>query len=122
MPMDIDEEFLETKLKDYKLLTDLSTVQMGDHLRYTSNKYKEDGRKCSYIIIKSIDEAGIFQANSYKPIYKDWKIDPFNQYKKYRFYKKVENKHTGYCVGCNFPLRNPFTTCFECSKKEVDTK
>jgi hypothetical protein len=115
MPMDIDREFLENKLQGYKLVDDLQTIKVNDHCRYTSNKYKQDGRKCAYIIIKSIDKNGVLTVNSYKPQYDDWKIDPFNQYKKFRFYKKDEPVYTGECSKCGFkPLRNPYTTCLDC--------
>ena len=115
MPMDIDHEFLDTKLQGYKLVDDLETVKVGDHLRYTSNKYGEDGRKCSYIIIKSIDEDKVMTVNSYKPIYDDWRIDPYNQFKHYYFYKKDEPVFTGECFKCGFkPLRKPYNTCLKC--------
>ena len=115
MPMDIDREFLNSKLQGYKLVDNLDDIKPNDHLRYTSNKYREDGRKCAYIVVKSIDENKVMTVNSYRPLYEDWQIDPFNQYKKYRFYRKDEPVFTGECFKCGFkPLRNPYTTCLDC--------
>jgi len=123
MPMDIDHEFLDTKLKDYTLVDDLQTIKVNDHCRYTSNKYKEDGRKCAYIIVRAVDENGVLTVNSYKPQYGDWKIDPYNQYKKFRFYKKDEPVYTGECSKCGFkPLRNPYTTCLDCRPVKKNPK
>tara|TARA_R110000772_G_scaffold53495_1_gene122394 strand:- start:3871 stop:4209 length:339 start_codon:yes stop_codon:yes gene_type:complete len=111
--MNIDNEFLDTKLKDYELLTDLSTVAVGDHMRCTLNRYKEDGRKCSYIIVKSID-GDILTVNGYKSTYSNWKIDPQNKYKEYKFYKKVQPIYTGECKNCGCDIDEPYIVCLSC--------
>ena len=115
MTMNIDDsEFLANKLQGYAEVKDVSTLKEGDHLRVTSNKYKEEGRKCSYIILKKLVE-GVWICNSYKPIYKDWGISIDNPYKKYRFYKKEEKPYTGKCFKCNISVKSPYRTCYNCS-------
>lgn len=109
-----DSEFLANKLQGYTEVKDLSTLKAGDHLRITSNKYKEEGRKCSYIILKKFHE-GTWIVNGYKPVYKDWSITPDNPFKKYRFYKREEKPFTGKCYECNSSIKSPYRTCYNCS-------
>ena len=117
MTMSIDDsEFMANKLQDYTEVKDVSTLKAGDHLRVTSNKYKEEGRKCSYIVLKKFRE-GVWICNSYKPKYNDWGIDPTNTYKQYRFYKREEKPFTGKCFKCNISVFSPYRTCYECSGK-----
>ena len=76
MKMDIKEDF-EGKLKDYYEIRPQDVRKaLGMHLRVTSTKYREKGRKIGYIVVKSVDEEGNFVCNSYKPIYPDWCIKP----------------------------------------------
>ena len=96
-PYNADSEFLETKLRGYDLVTDLTLLCPSDHVRITQNKYQEDGRKCSYIILKRYDaDDEVWWVNSYKPVYADWEIDigrP-NRHKQVRFYRKREVPRT----------------------------
>ena len=119
MTMNIDQEFLETKLQGYQLIEDGNSFSVGDHLRITQAVYKQpDQRKCSYIIIKDkvtqSDGSVTYLVNSYKPIYKDWAVSPDNPYKKYRFYKREEIPFTGKCSRCNVSVKNPYRTCYNC--------
>lgn len=105
----LDTELLEidelNKLMDYSMI-EFNKLKVGDHFRYTSNKYKdprsgvdtvEDGRKLTYAVVKTVDE-DFFTVNGYQGKktggvtvgnkYPDWKIEPKNKYKNYIFYKK----------------------------------
>ena len=79
------------KLENYKI-TSITLLNIGDHIRYTSNIYKESGRKLSYVVIQNIDlENNIIEVNGYtknyeEPIYPNWKIDVSNKYKNYVLY------------------------------------
>jgi len=102
------------KLKGYTMI-DFNSLQVGDHFRYSANKYvssgdtlqsslssenNEGGRKLAYAIVKkkgpcngvASNENSIF-VNWFFPYginkYPDWKIDPTNKYKKYIFYKRI---------------------------------
>jgi hypothetical protein len=111
--MNIDQEFLETKLKDYTLIEDLSNIMSGDHIRYTSARYQEEGRKCAYVIVKSIDD-GVLTVNGYKSTYSDWKVDPLSKFKEYKFYKKIQPVYTGECAKCEIFVCAPYITCYKC--------
>ena len=52
------------KLKGYSEVN-IDDLKIGDHIRYTSNKYKEIGRKIAYGIVKSINP---LMVNSYKDV------------------------------------------------------
>ena len=84
---DLDEEFLNNKLKGYTRVHH-SRLHINDHARLTKNKYREDGRKCVYIIVKKKLPCGGFMVNGYKSKWNDWKINPKCKWKEYRFYKK----------------------------------
>ena len=109
----MDTQFFENKLKDYTEIQ-YSELKVGDHFRYTSSVYKEpDARKCCYAIVKKINEDNSLMVNGYKPTYSDWKLDPNNKYRQFKFYKRLV---TGKCAVCFKPVQN-YSTCYDCSKK-----
>ena len=81
------------KLVDYEIV-DFKDLHVKDHFRYSSNKYKEQGRKLAYGVIHKIDrENKILTVNGYvanndQPQFPDWDIEVDNKYKKYVFYRK----------------------------------
>ena len=86
------------KLKDYEVVKNLNSINVGDHFRYTQNKYQQQGRKLCYAVVHSIDyDNQILEVNGFKPKhseeqkYANWQIDYINKYKNYIFYKKVNN-------------------------------
>lgn len=107
-----DSEFLDNKLVGYEEVQP-SDLKQGDHLRITQNKYQEEGRKCSYIVLKKFVE-GVWICNSYKPMYNDWGIDPTNKFKQIRFYRKPPRVYTGTCSKCGCEVKNPYTVCWDC--------
>jgi hypothetical protein len=115
---DIDSEFLETKLLGYELITNLTHLCVGDHLRITQNRYRESGRKCSYIVLKRYNSvAGSWVVNSFRPEFPDWQINvrPLNRYKAVRFYRKKEVAYTGNCTRCRRGgIKSPYTLCYDC--------
>ena len=84
------------KLDDYDI-TDFSTFKVGDHFRYTQNKYRENGRKLAYGVLHGIDkENKILEVNGYtnndeEQKFPNWHIDISNKYKNYVFYSKTRN-------------------------------
>lgn len=114
----LDFEFLDNKLKDYEEIANVNDLKIGDHLRVTSNIYKQPGRKCSYIVLKDkvtqTDGGVTWLVNSYKPMYNDWAVSFDNPYKQYRAYKKIEKPYTGQCDICNLSVASPYTRCYNC--------
>ena len=114
---DIDSEFLETKLRGYAEVTDLKLLYPGDHMRITQNKYRQSGRKCSYLVMKRYDaDAGVWWVNGFKSTYPDWQLSvkPLNRYKQVRFYRKIPTPHTGRCHGCTRKVKAPYNLCYDC--------
>jgi len=112
-----DSEFLETKLRGYAEVTDLKLLYPGDHMRITQNKYRQSGRKCSYLVMKRYDAAaGVWWVNGFKSSYPDWQISvkPLNRYKQVRFYRKIPTPHTGRCHGCTRKVKAPYNLCYDC--------
>jgi hypothetical protein len=82
----LDFEFLDNKLLDYEEIANVNELEVGQHLRVTSNIYKQPGkRKCSYIVLKKKvvgDDGDVtWIVNSYKPMYADWAVSFTNPYK-----------------------------------------
>ena len=99
------------KLKGYTEIN-VNDLKINDHIRYTSNKYKDDGRKISYGVVKSINP---LMVNSYKDIkFPDWKLDINNKYKGIRLYKKLDKVFSGFCVDCNEKVDTKYECCFTC--------
>lgn len=79
------------KLDKYKI-TSITLLNIGDHIRYTSNIYKESGRKIAYAVVHGVDlENNIIVVNSYtkndeEAMYPNWKIDVSNKFKNYVLY------------------------------------
>jgi len=88
-----DIEFQDTKLKNYSLYTDYDNIQGGMHFRTTANRYQAQGRKCSYVVVQSVDAEGIVWVNRYSPIgeheFPNWQLRLGCEYRKLRLYKKV---------------------------------
>lgn len=84
---DIDQEFLESKLK-YYVEVQGHELKIGDHFRYTSSIYQQfDRRKCIYAVVKEKKD-NILIVSGYNSSYDNWVIDPNNKFKKFRFYVK----------------------------------
>ena len=92
----IDREKLsmsdKMKLKDYEVVNYTDLIR-HDHFRYTSNKYREKGRKLAYAVLFNNDKVKrVMRVNGYTTedthMYPDWNIEVDNQYKKYIFYRK----------------------------------
>ena len=86
------------KLSDYEV-TEFSTLKVGDHFRYTCNKYQERGhRKLAYGVVHGVDkENKILEVNGYttnneEPQFPNWEINLNNKYKNYILYKKKKQQ------------------------------
>lgn len=82
------------KLENYERI-DFANLNVGDHFRYTSNKYQQQGRKIAYGVVKSKGVSSI-TVNGYipnpeeeSPMYPDWTIKHPDRNKQYNFYKKI---------------------------------
>ena len=76
------------KLKGYREIS-ASTLKVGDHFRYTCNKFNEAGRKVTYAVVKSVSQDRLYLwVNSYQPKFADWRLDLNNPSKLFRFYSK----------------------------------
>lgn len=111
--LNLDYKFMDNKLDGYELV-DYKTLKEGDHFRITSNIYKQDGRKCSYMIVKKILDDGKIKCNSYKELYSDWVIDPNNRWKNYKFYYKKPVIPNGKCMRCEKRVPDPYLICIDC--------
>lgn len=111
--LNLDYKFMDNKLDGYELV-DYKTLKEGDHFRITSNIYKQDGRKCSYMIVKKILDDGKLKCNSYKELYSDWVIDPNNRWKNYKFYYKKPVIPNGKCMRCEKCVPDPYLICIDC--------
>ncbi len=91
---------------------DVNELKVGDHIRYTSNLYKQEGRKVSYGVVKSINP---LMVNSYKDVkYPNWKLDVNNKYKGIRLYIKKDKVYSGFCVECNEKVDTKYEKCYKC--------
>lgn len=114
---DIDSEFLDNKLRGYDLVTNLTHLCVGDHVRITQNRYQQEGRRCSYLVLKRYDTvAGAWWVNGFRSEFPDWKISvrPLNRYKAVRFYRKKEVEYTGQCHQCERDVNSPYRLCYTC--------
>ena len=109
---DLDIKFMDNKLNGYKQIH-YKELKKGDHFRITSNIYKQEGRKCSYMIVKDIVD-GKLKCNSYKELYSDWIIDPNNKWKNYRFYFKEPVIPDGKCLKCKCEIPDMYLICIDC--------
>ena len=106
-----------TSVETFEKLTGYTEVsidelKINDHIRYTSNKYKEEGRKISYGVVKSINPLTV---NSYKDMkFANWKLDVMNKYKNIRLYMKLDKVYSGFCVKCSYPINIKYERCFTC--------
>jgi len=116
-----DKSTFPDKLKNYDRVVPAS-LQVDDHIRYTSNKYKEVGRKCCYGIVKAVNEDGTFMINGYSPNgineYPDWKLDITNKFKCVLLYKKVVKFND--CIKCGGEVIEPYKMCLMCKNCAVD--
>ena len=103
------------KLKGYTEVN-VNDLKVGNHIRYTSNLYKQEGRKVSYGVVKSINP---LMVNSYKDIkYPDWKIDVSNKYKNIRLYMKLDKVYSGFCSKCNEKVNTKYEKCYTCLQQK----
>lgn len=118
--IDIDHEFKTNRLAGWKEIG-LSVVSPGDHLRVTSNRYKEMGRKCSHVVVQDIQNDEVF-VNSYRgTMYDDWKLKPNCPYKQQKYYMRTDAKkhHDGKCVNCRTSKVDlPYWMCIYCKNKK----
>jgi len=99
------------KLKGYSEVN-IDDLKIGDHIRYTSNKYKEEGRRINYAIVQSIHP---LMVNSYKDVkYPNWKLDVNNKYKNIRLYIKKDKVYSGFCSKCNGKVDTKYEKCYQC--------
>ena len=99
------------KLKGYSEVN-IDDLKVGDHIRYTSNKYKEIGRRINYAIVQSINP---LMVNSYKDVkYPNWNLDVNNKYKGIRLYRKLDKVYSGFCVDCNEKVDTKYEKCYQC--------
>ncbi len=87
----------KNKLIDYDVVP-YEDFKVGDHFRYTSNKYQIKGRKLAYGVIHGNDiQNRVMEVNGYtnddEQKYPNWKIEVDNRYKQYVFYKKVRTNY-----------------------------
>jgi hypothetical protein len=77
------------KLKGFSEVSN-KDLDIGDHFRYTCDKWKDVGRDCKYGIVVAIDDDGEITAQCYKPRphYKPFGLYTSNSDKNFRFYKK----------------------------------
>ena len=68
---------------------DDAQIQPDTHFRYTYEKFQGHGeRKCVYAVCTERPDDGNIVCKGYKSTYDPWKLEPDNQYKKFRFYIK----------------------------------
>lgn len=112
----MDCEFKETKLKDWKRVQ-IQEIQVEDHIRVTSNKYRAPGRKCAHVVVQNINEEGVW-VNSYgNKKFPDWRLRPACEYKQQRYYRRenIGENHTGICVRCKEEsVSLPYYVCIFC--------
>ncbi len=116
--IDRDEEFLKDKLLGFVKIKP-EDIRVGDHLRITKNKYKSEGRICTYNVITSVTKEDngelTFEANNYKNReYPDWILDFTNQYKQLQAYRKPPLKENNECDTCGLFVKQPYHTCWNC--------
>jgi len=117
--------FGNNKLLNYQLVNDLSTLKVGDHVRYCQNVYKSydvetktHKRKSIYAIIKKKLNNNNFEVNSYGvEKYPNWRLDPNNKYKDLLVYIKPQKVFTGECFDCKGYVKYPYKKCYDCSMK-----
>ena len=119
--IDIDEEHRGDRLDGW-VEVQLCDVKEGNHLRVTSNKYQEPGRRCSHVVVQKIVDGGIVYVNSYKQkTYKDWPLKPDCPYKQQKYYMRPEKKRkqAGLCVSCNSSkVQPPYYKCIFCKNQK----
>jgi len=119
--IDRDFKHLHNKLNGYDRIENkdvLANLKVGQHFRYTTNKYQEPGRHCKYGVVKSIDADGQIWINGFKmtETYPDWKLDLKSGLKQTTVYiKKVDDvPHNGKCSRCNGYVKFPYRVCYYC--------
>jgi len=118
----MDREYKETKLNGWEEIG-LEHIQVGDHMRVTSNRYQEPGRKCSHVVVQNINDQGIF-VNSYgnNKKFDNWQLKPGCVYKQQKYYKRKDlGTHDGKCVRCREAIvKLPFWICVYCRNNPVE--
>tara|TARA_R110002153_G_scaffold31284_2_gene95350 strand:+ start:165 stop:545 length:381 start_codon:yes stop_codon:yes gene_type:complete len=118
----MDDLLKQTKLLDWKRIATFD-IKEGMHLKCTSNKYKEAGRKCQHVVVQKILEGDI-HVNSYgEKKYNDWLLKPTCPYKQQRYYERIRpiTDHTGICLKCKEAKVNPpYFICIFCKYNKTD--
>ena len=98
-----------------------TTQKVGDHLRVSSNKFQEPGRRCSHVVVQSIQD-NIVYVNSYLGHkFKDWALKPDCPYKQQKYYIRPSQKRkdTGLCVKCGTSkVQPPYYKCIFCKNQK----
>jgi len=118
------------KLENYERV-DFGNLNVGDHFRYTSNKYQQSGRKLSYGVVKTKDLDSI-TVNAYQPnpmeapMYPDWTIKHPDRNKNYNFYKKIKGSANSHnpdkCYDANCTNKLCIMDCSYCGVPENKCK
>lgn len=122
--IDIDEEHRDERLLGWVEieLSDATNIKVGNHLRVTSNKFQNPGRRCSHVVIQKIENEIVY-VNSYKQkTYKDWPLKPNCPYKQQKYYMrpKTERKEEGMCVRCGTAkVQPPYYKCIFCKNQTL---
>ena len=118
--IDIDQELKADRLLGW-IEVELNDVKVGDHLRVSSNKFHEPGRRCSHVVVQSIQD-NIVYVNSYLGHkFKDWALKPDCPYKQQKYYIRPsqKRKHTGLCVKCGTSkVQPPYYKCIFCKNQK----
>lgn len=99
---DMDKEYKNNKLKGWTEIQ-IEDININDHIRVTSNRYKQAGRTCSHLVVQDIKNDEVY-VNSYgQKKYPDWKLQPNNSFKQQMYYIRNEQdiEHTGFCTKCH---------------------
>ena len=119
----MDDLLKQTKLLGWKRIAPFN-IKEGMHLRCTSNRYREPGRKCQHVVVQTILDGNIY-VNSYgEKKYKDWVLKPDCPFKQQRYYERIKpiTEHTGVCIRCEDATVNPpYFVCVYCKYNKPDT-
>lgn len=99
---DMDKDYKNNKLKGWTEIQ-IEDIKVDNHIRVTSNRYKQAGRTCSHLVVQDISDDEVY-VNSYgQKKYPDWKLQPNNSFKQQLYYIRNEQdiEHDGLCTKCS---------------------
>ena len=112
----MDLQFADNKLLGWERIIP-SEIKVGQHIRCTSNKYRQPERKCQHLVIQKIHDDDIYVNSYMDKKYPDWILNPTSPYKQQRYYRRIRpiTEHTGICVNCKEEkVRPPYFMCIYC--------